>query len=94
MSTEASAVRNGGYAYLDRFRILHIESTQEAAETKSEYGTAIKFEGQHAYGHPVIPASGDEYEQLAVTVHADGSLTEKDGFAIPAHVKAAALALK
>ncbi|WP_258382288.1 hypothetical protein [Paenibacillus sp. S02] len=33
-----------------------------------------------------VPTGTGEYDQLAIKLHADGSLTESEGFTIPAHM--------
>ncbi|WP_226887858.1 hypothetical protein [Paenibacillus polymyxa] len=33
-----------------------------------------------------VPTGTGEYDQLAIKLHADGSLTESEGFTIPAHI--------
>ncbi len=85
MSTEAGAVINGGFAFLDAGRVLHVLGDQNK-DTEAAAGKVVKFDGQHAYGYPVIPA-GQDYEQLVITVHEDGNLTEKFEQDIPAHVR-------
>ncbi len=32
MSTEASAVRNSGYVYLDKYGVLHVTTAKETAD--------------------------------------------------------------
>jgi len=80
MSTEASAVQSGGYAYLDKYGFLHVVAAKETAE-KDATGPVIEFVGQHAYGDPVVP-EGDHYVQLVIK--SDG--TEKDGRTVPKHL--------
>ncbi len=91
MATEAGAVINGGFAFLDARRVLHVLSNKKDAEQDAA-GKVVKFDGQHAYGYPVIPA-GQDYEQLVITVHEDGKLTEKFEQDIPAHVRTVAAQL-
>ncbi|MEK3787576.1 hypothetical protein [Paenibacillus sp. FSL K6-1230] len=86
MSTEASAVVTGGYAYLDKdgyFKVVDAKNTAEEAAA----GKVIKFNGQHAYGHAVVPV-GSEYEQLVIKT-TGGNLADKFGRVVPEHVKAA-----
>ncbi|MEW4368608.1 hypothetical protein [Paenibacillus kandeliae] len=93
MATEAKAVINGGFAFLDAGRVLHVLSEKKEAEKDAATGKVEAFLAQHAYGYPVVPA-GDQYEQLVITIAEDGGLTEKFGRDIPAHVKAVAAKLK
>ncbi|MFS8215568.1 hypothetical protein [Paenibacillus polymyxa] len=86
MPAEASAVRNGGFGYLDKNGIFHIESTEAAAKKESKTGKVVSYSGPTTYGYPAVPRNDGEYDQLAITLHADGSLTEHDGIAIPAHI--------
>lgn len=86
MSTEASAVRNGGYGYLGADNIFKVVNTEAEARKYSPTGKVVSFAGPHAYGNPVVPTGTGEYDQLAIKLHADGSLTESEGFTIPAHI--------
>jgi hypothetical protein len=86
MSTEASAVRNGGYGYLGSDNIFKVVNTEAEALKYSPTGRVVSFAGPHAYGNPVVPTGTGEYDQLAIKLHADGSLTESEGFTIPAHI--------
>ncbi|MFB5761118.1 hypothetical protein [Paenibacillus medicaginis] len=81
MATEASAVTTGGFAYLDKHGFLHVVATEKTAKENTN-GGVVEFEGQHAYGYPVVPAAAGEYEQLVIK--ADG--TEKDGRTVPQHL--------
>lgn len=53
MATEASAVINGGFAFLDEVRVLHVADKEHAE--KDAIGKVVAFPGQHAYGYPLIP---------------------------------------
>lgn len=91
MATEAKAVINGGFAFLDEGRVLHVADKEHAE--KDAVGKVVKFSGQHAQGYPLIPA-GQEYQQLVIIVHEYGSLKEKFNQSIPAHVRAVTEQLK
>lgn len=80
MSTEAKAVKSGGFAYLDKHGFLHVVAEKKTAEDNTS-GAVVEFVGQHAYGYPVVP-EGDHYEQLVIK--SDG--TEKDGRSVPKHL--------
>ncbi|PNQ81944.1 hypothetical protein [Paenibacillus sp. F4] len=94
MSTEASAVKNGGYGYLDKNGIFKVVSTEVDAKKQSADGRVVGFAGPHAYGNPVVPTGTGEYDQLAITLHKDGSLTESEGFTIPSHIGKVVLELQ
>lgn len=65
MATEASALINGGFAFLDEGRFLHVADKDHAE--KGAVSKVVEFSDQHAYSYPLIPA-GQEYEQLVVIV--------------------------
>jgi len=46
MATEAKAVINGGFAFLDEGRVLHVADKEHAE--KDAVGKVVKFSGQHA----------------------------------------------
>jgi len=86
MAIEAGAVINGGSCTSCTWR------SEQGYWSDGRCSSEIRWKGRHTYGYPVIPA-GQDYEQLVITIHEDGSLTEKFEQDIPAHVRTVATQL-
>ncbi|MNW28102.1 hypothetical protein D3C74_49140 [compost metagenome] len=72
-----------GYAYLDKYEILHVVDEKAVAEKYTGNGKIEPIDFPNDYGYPTVEVHGRP-EQIVVYT-ADG-IREKDGLPIPSYI--------